>query len=445
MHWSRRLHSIGAFAAGLWLALVTAVPGVVPVPSDAPAAGDTCVSGPLPRNLDNRLSLCSPLASSLRFEIVPEGVRLSWDAPPRSTSTYVSPVLSVAQLADTTLGTWTGVPPGGTVPSIAIQGTYLAYRDRRIQLDVQSIEVGGGFPNEGTLGTGIVRVTWNSIYETVGGRAVSGLFTVDASNVGRPLRFEVPPSSGTAPPDTLPVAGLRVVFRPGFPVRVEDSAVFDAEDFEGFHVWRWDSDPTSPVYRAIGEYSKLKGGIASPAPAWAGVVPSSRRIQYLDRDVFDGFLYHYAVTTYDQGFRRSPSGTTLGYKIDSPLVLAQRDAANNVRLGPTQARYEYRRPPPAEFRPITAVPNPYRESASDGSRESQFVFFTNAPPRGTLYIFTIAGDLVLQRDHTIPDIGVITWDTRNDRGEKVASGVYIYKIVDLVSGLESFGRLAIIR
>jgi len=57
----------------------------------------------------------------------------------------------------------------------------------------------------------------------------------------------------------------------------------------------------------------------------------------------------------------------------------------------------------------------------------------------------VAGDLVLQRDQLSSTEGTIQWDTRNQSGEKVASGVYIYKIVDIDSGQQSYGRLAIIR
>ena len=175
-------------------------------------------------------------------------------------------------------------------------------------------------------------------------------------------------------------------------------------------------------------------------------VSNATRIRFLDRNVFDGFLYHYAVTTYDQGFRRSTNGQTYFTKFDSPLELGTANPNGGEPIpGPTQLRYEFRRPPPEEFQPVTAVPNPFRDSASDGSLESSVVFFTSAPPRGTLYIFTLSGDLVLERSHELPTIGTITWDTRNGGGEKVASGVYIYKIVDLVSGQQSYGRLAVIR
>jgi hypothetical protein len=408
--------------------VLAASPPVAASPWNEIADGDTCVAGPLPGNPpnpDNQLLLCSPLAGSLTAEVLPEGLALSWDAPPRSTSTYVSPVIALR---------WTGIDSLAVVPAITIEGTYLDFVDRRIQLDVQSIEGDSGFVDQGAFGVERIRVAWNSIYES-GRQAVRGEFVVDASNADVPLRFEVPPPPGmTTPPDTTKLGGLRIRFRRNSAVARENAAAFDVEDFEGWHVWRWDANAASPVYRNIGEYSKL-AATASPLVAWPGATPGMRRVHFLDRNVFDGFLYHYAVTTFDQGFRRSTNGQTYFVKFESPLAIP----------GPTQLRFEFRRPPPAEFRPITAVPNPFRDSASDGSRESSVVFFTSAPPRGTLYIFTLSGDLVLERSHELPSIGTITWDTRNARGEKVTSGVYIYKIVDLVSGQQSYGRLAVIR
>jgi hypothetical protein len=426
-----------AGAMGIWTSGVAAA-NLPP----STAAGDTCISGPLPGmsgnpgNSDNRLLLCSPLSGSITPTIVPEGLELAWDAPPRSTGTYVGPVIALR---------WFGVDSLATVPSITVEGTYLNVKDRRIQFDVQTIENDSAFVSQGTLGVDRVRIAWNSLYES-GRQAVRGEFRLDATNVGRALRFEVPPPPGsTAPPDTTALGGLRVRFQQGATVVIENAAAFDVEDFEGWHVWRWDADPSSPVYRSVGEYSKL-ADVASPDPAWPGITTNSTRIRFLDRNVFDGFLYHYAVTTYDQGFRRSTNGQTYFVKYDSPLELGTANPNGGEPIpGPTQLRYEFRRPPPAEFQPITAVPNPFRDSASDGSRESSVVFFNSAPPRGTLYIFTLSGDLVLERSHELPTIGTITWDTRNGGGEKVASGVYIYKIVDLVSGQQSYGRLAVIR
>jgi len=423
--------------------LFAAAIGLLPVPagaSSAPvrtAASDTCVAGPLPGNPpnpDNRLRLCSPLAGSITATVVPEGLELSWDAPPRATSTYVGRVEAQS---------WFGVDSLAVVPAVTIEGTYLGVGDRRIQFDVQTIEDTTGFVSRGTLGVDRIKIAWNSIYES--GAAFIGEFVLDATNVGRPLRFDGKLPGSPAPPDTSALSGLRVRFHGGNIVEDANAAVFDVEDFEGWHVWRWNADPTALSYLNVGEYSK-PANTAAPNRAWPGVSPHARRLRYLDRNVFDGFRYHYSISTYDQGFRRSISGQTYFNKYESPITLGRPNPNGGDPIpGPTQLSYEFRRPPPAEFRPITAVPNPFRDAASDGSRESSVVFFTSAPPRGTLFIFTISGDLVLERSHEQPTIGTIAWDTRNSRGEKVASGVYIYKIVDLVSGQESYGRLAVIR
>jgi hypothetical protein len=168
-------------------------------------------------------------------------------------------------------------------------------------------------------------------------------------------------------------------------------------------------------------------------------------VTFVDRNVFDGFLYHYAITSYDQGFKRANPGD-LAQKFDSPLHVATTNPDGSVTLGSTQIEVSFRRPPPSSFEPIAAVPNPFRESESIATApETQVVQFINSPPRGTLLIWTLSGDLVREITQEQTTVGVLEWDTRNGGGEKVTSGVYIYKIIDLVSGHESFGRLVIIR
>lgn len=405
----------------------------------AQAQSPLCRSGPLPENADNRVVLCSPDPAGVLVRILDEGLELSWDAAPRAGTAYVSPVLA---------SDWEGVDSLAAVPTVELRGTYLAFRDRRIELSVQTIDsLGSGRGDHGVVGRDRIRIAWNSRYEGSLTSAVAGTFDLPPTYAGELLRFDVPNRNPLFPPDTTKVAGLRLRLRPGDAIRRQDAAFFDIEDWEGYHVWRWGGDPTSPNYEAVGEYSKLRATASPDTIAWHGVRPESRRLVFLDRDVFDGFIYHYAITTYDQGFRRATSGQDLAFKFESPLQPATANPGGGVTLGPTQVRVEFRREPPATFRPIAAVPNPFRDDAVDPVREETTkVSFINAPPRGTLYIFTLAGDLVFQREHNLPSIGTIDWDTRNQRSrEKVASGVYIYKVVDLVSGEQSYGRLAIIR
>jgi hypothetical protein len=403
------------------------------------AAGWECISGPLPGqpglpgNPNNRIVLCSPTPAEVSVGLAEGAVLLAWPARPPG-SAFVSAIEA---------GEWIGVDSAAVVPTMRLTGVYQSLRDRRVELTVEGIDsTGVASVDSGFIGRDRVRVRWTSIHDVEGGTVVGGLLELPVNYVSdSPLRFEVPNvANPTLPPDTTALAGLRIRFRSGDPVRLEDRAIFDVEDFEGWHVWRWGADPTSTSYLAVGEASFVAGS-ASPPGRWFS---DGTRVYFADANVFDGFVYHYAITSYDQGFRRSSPGD-LATKFDSPVAPAT-DVNGTVTLGSTQFRVDYRRLPAEEFEPIAAVPNPFRSSEYDPSRpETGLVYFVNAPARGTLYIWTVSGDLVLKRDHDQPTVGTITWDTRNEAGQEVGSGVYIFKIVDLGSGQESYGRLAVIR
>jgi flagellar hook assembly protein FlgD len=62
----------------------------------------------------------------------------------------------------------------------------------------------------------------------------------------------------------------------------------------------------------------------------------------------------------------------------------------------------------------------------------------------TIRIFNIVGELVrtLEKDDTGQEK---EWDLRNDAGEKVASGIYIYLVIDNDTGERVTGKLGVIR
>ncbi|HZM15315.1 MAG TPA: hypothetical protein VFE28_04860 [Candidatus Krumholzibacteria bacterium] len=387
----------------------------------------------------HRLTMCSPVASQLATRVVTEGLELSFDAPPRETTSLRTPLQAAA--CDTAVGgsgcPW-GVPEGGLIPTdqIEVTGTFLGFFDQRIEIAILQI---GANADSGTVGSDVIRVAWSSKFLPFPSdwRAE---FTLDASNADLklPFVFYRTPSS---PPDTIVVPGVRITFKSGARVRRGWSAVFDVEDFEGFHIWRWASDPNVEP-RVVGTYSKLRDR-QRPDNSWPDVEPLARRFTFLDHFVIDGNVYHYAVTTYDQGFDTVRGGSLGAIPFDSPLP---------DEGCPCQLRVDFLRPPPAEFQPVQAVPNPYRQVDCDqlDPQSTCTVRFIRMPPRGTLLIFTLAGDLVREFHHPADASagdppGTLRWDTANGAGREVASGVYIYKIVDLDSGLESFGRVAIIR
>jgi hypothetical protein len=101
-------------------------------------------------------------------------------------------------------------------------------------------------------------------------------------------------------------------------------------------------------------------------------------------------------------------------------------------------------------RSLYAVPNPLRtgKSAFDDPNYHNFageiVRFVGVTAQTTLKVYSLAGDLVFTAENSDPDTRNIVWDTRNQMGELVASGVYIYR-AEGEGADEEFGRLVIIR
>ena len=117
----------------------------------------------------------------------------------------------------------------------------------------------------------------------------------------------------------------------------------------------------------------------------------------------------------------------------------------------------------ADLGKIRVVPNPYfvtnRAVTSEGTDK---IFFTHLPPRCTIRIYTLAGELVRTLEHEStalynPDVrsaqgdkgGTASFELLNRYNQALASGVYIYHVEardesDTVVG-NKIGRFAIIR
>jgi hypothetical protein len=85
---------------------------------------------------------------------------------------------------------------------------------------------------------------------------------------------------------------------------------------------------------------------------------------------------------------------------------------------------------------IHVTPNPYRPA-----EHGVYITFRNLPPSAHLRILTVTGDLVKEfRNVPGPDL---PWDVTNDRGEALASGVYLYYIE--ADGANAAGKFMVIR
>ena len=136
----------------------------------------------------HRLTMCSPVASQLATRVVTEGLELSFDAPPRETTSLRTPLQAAA--CDTAVGgsgcPW-GVPEGGLIPTdqIEVTGTFLGFFDQRIEIAILQI---GANADSGTVGSDVIRVAWSSKFLPFPSdwRAE---FTLDASNADLKLPF----------------------------------------------------------------------------------------------------------------------------------------------------------------------------------------------------------------------------------------------------------------
>lgn len=87
---------------------------------------------------------------------------------------------------------------------------------------------------------------------------------------------------------------------------------------------------------------------------------------------------------------------------------------------------------------VYAYPNPFNPN-----RQGK-ITFTKLTDTAIIRIFTIVGELVKTIEVTPQDSGSPTWDGRNDAGEKIASGIYIY-LITTEEGYKVKGKIGIIK
>ena len=93
---------------------------------------------------------------------------------------------------------------------------------------------------------------------------------------------------------------------------------------------------------------------------------------------------------------------------------------------------------------VFVFPNPLRRELGFPGSEGEQVVFSNLPPESRVRVFTTAGDEVADLGPEFQQGSNIYWQTRNQSGEPLASGVYIYRVV-MPERSDYFGKLVIIR
>lgn len=87
---------------------------------------------------------------------------------------------------------------------------------------------------------------------------------------------------------------------------------------------------------------------------------------------------------------------------------------------------------------VFAYPNPYSKSSG-----VDYVMFANLTRKATIHIYTLTGKAIKTIEHE-GETGGARWQLDTDKGEKISSGVYIYRIT--AEGVaEKIGKLAVVR
>jgi hypothetical protein len=209
--------------------------------------------------------------------------------------------------------------------------------------------------------------------------------------------------------------------------------------FEGFRIWRSES----PSYDPKG-FTLLKQ--VDIADDLGFEFQTGLQYAYVDSGLVRGKRYWYAVTSF------SIPGASIIILPDPLGGPAHSDTL--VTEGGESSYDENAKLVQLPFLPskivgeVKVVPNPYRTDRDytyagggweglgrDWNENKRVIWFIHLPPKATIHIFSIGGDIVSVIDHndavrTTPDlpVGQEEWNLLSSSGRAIASGVYIFTV-----------------
>ena len=261
--------------------------------------------------------------------------------------------------------------------------------------------------------------------------------------------------------------GLEISFEDGA-VRSDDPATVEIEhtdmfyltlqDYQGYAVWRSTEDEpedmivlglfdkNNPEYCIEGYCGDIRHTLIpncyadKRAACFDFSTPGI--IKFFDNDVYDGFVYNYAVTTFDYG----NTATATPISLAANQLFSSRYPGDLSTPFPGRTNFKEFRVNILQNDPdkeIFVFPNPLRQGAGFPNHEGEMVKFSNLPPNSHVKVYTVNGDQVADLGPEHQEGHNLTWITKNGN-ELLASGVYIYK-VEMVGEDDYYGKLVIIR
>ncbi len=278
--------------------------------------------------------------------------------------------------------------------------------------------------------------------------------------VGTPLSLSATYGNNTSYDLRTLDLGLDIIFEAGLVVPNE-SFTLKCQTFQGWAVWRApnhspDEMTLIGLFDRVNPESCIEGYCGDTSYEIVPECYNSKRaacfdfdtpdsVRFFDGDVFNGFSYYYAVSSYDYG------NTALSSPQNNSQAPVYSPRWENDGLSPfagagNRTHIQLNNEPTfADYGPeIYVFPNPLRANEGLPGQEGETVVFTNLPANSRVWVFTTAGDIVADLGPELMNEGNIEWNTRNKENESVSPGVYMYK-VEMPSRQDHWGRLVIIR
>ena len=203
-----------------------------------------------------------------------------------------------------------------------------------------------------------------------------------------------------------------------------------------------DPDSSGSFFKVCRQLDSL-GRCASPGDSILKIVPPP--------GPHDGFRTWYAITYEARNvIARDYQDLFIPDTLDSfarcGVTRTDRDSCPNLNhkgRNVTSAAVEPTSGPLVNLQRVAVVPNPFRAAEAWDLATANEVHFINLPAQARIRIFTAAGDLVADLQHSDPVRDFERWDLKNGAGAAVSSGIYVYRVE---SGSFSFqNRFVVIR
>ncbi len=227
------------------------------------------------------------------------------------------------------------------------------------------------------------------------------------------------------------------------PETYEDTLRLDGifQDFEGYRVYKSAGNRAGP-WTLLAEYDK-------PDDIWGNNLGLS--YEFTDDGLVNGTRYYYAVTSFDMPdtVLKYPSlegGITRNVVTVVPGTPPDESGDLNVWVVPNPYRADAGYTAPAgEVRPPGADWEWPLEEGRGWVEHDRKIQFVNLPPRCTIRIFTLSGDLVDTIHHDDPDAGYEDWHLISRVAQAIASELYLFTVEDLDTGKTQVGKFVVIK